>query len=139
MMDRRTFLMTSVVGATALATGTTMHALAQPGSWELLGQRAVNFRAEQDVIPVTAREGLFHAIQLEVSGNNAIEVISLVVTFGDGASHPVEVRQIIPGGQRTRVIDLPGAARVIRSVSLVYRTAGAVRRGRAAIRLWGLH
>ena len=30
MMNRRTFLMTSVVGATALATETTMHALAQP-------------------------------------------------------------------------------------------------------------
>jgi hypothetical protein len=113
--------------------------LAQPGQWELLGQRNVNFRVDRDVIPVTAREGVFRGIELEVSGNNPIEIFSLVVHFGNGADQNVEVRQVIPAGGRTRTIDLPGNTRVIRSIEVVYRTDGRARRGRAAIRLWGKH
>ncbi len=104
--------------------------------WELLGRREVAFRAEQDTIPVTASEGRFRRLRLEVEGN-AIEVIDLRVTFGNGDEQDVQVRERIAAGGSTRAIDLPGEARVIRSVRLRYKTEGRDARGRATVRLFG--
>jgi hypothetical protein len=102
--------------------------------WELLGTRRVSFRAERDVIPVTAREGRFLAIKLEVEGGN-LEMYDIRVVFGDGSAFSPDTRITFREGGWSRTLDLPGEARVIRRVEFLYRSQ--LRRGRATVRLYG--
>ena len=129
-------LIVRVLGLLALFLVVPLAASAQNAQWQVLGERVVNWRVDRDVIPVTAREGRFRSIVLEVQGN-AIDMLDLQVQFGNGQTVDVPVRQNIPAGGRTRVIDLPGQARVIRAVQLVYRTDGRGRRGRAVVKVYG--
>jgi len=105
------------------------------GSWQFLGERLANFGLDHDVIVVTAAEGAFSQIQLRVR-HARIEILDLKVHFGDGSTLDVSVRAFIEAGGETRVIDLPGGARVIRNVEFTYRTP-AVRGKRALVRLFG--
>lgn len=103
--------------------------------WELLGERVASHRVDRDVIPVTAVEGVFERIQVRVKGR-AIEVADLKVHFRNGDVQDVRVRRRIPAGGSTRAIDLEGRDRVIRKVTVIYRTrlpAGP----RAHVRLFG--
>lgn len=105
------------------------------GRRELLGERVVNHRLDRDTIEVTATEGRFRAVELEVSGSG-IEFLDLDVIYGNGEHQDIQVRERIAAGGHTRRIDLPGDARVIRRVALVYRTPPRGR-GRATVRLFG--
>jgi hypothetical protein len=104
------------------------------GDWELLGARRVSFRAEKDVIGVTAREGLFTAIKLEVEGGT-LEMYNVRITFGDGETFSPETRFVFREGTWSRTIDLPGKARVIRKIEFWYRSE--LKRGRATVRVYG--
>jgi hypothetical protein len=104
------------------------------GDWELLGARRVSFRAEKDVIPVTAREGRFTAIKLEVEGGN-LEMYDVRIVFGDGQSFSPDTRFVFREGSWSRTIDLPGGARVIRRIEFLYRSE--LKRGRATVRVYG--
>jgi hypothetical protein len=104
------------------------------GDWELLGERRVSFRAEKDVIAVTAREGLFTALKLEVDGGN-LEMYNVRITFGDGETFSPETRFVFREGSWSRTIDLPGKARVIRKIEFWYRSE--LKRGRATVRVYG--
>jgi hypothetical protein len=111
------------------------------GGWQFLGERNVDFKAERDTIRVTASEGRFRRIQLRIK-NRAIKLHDLKVTFGNGETFDVQVRKVFQKGEETRAIDLPGGARVIRSVSMVYdsvnpgRNRGRSNRGKAHVRLF---
>jgi hypothetical protein len=106
--------------------------------WELLGEKQVDFKAERDVITVTAREGRFKRIVVEAR-ENGIEVLDLDVRFGNGEKVDVNVREVLRAGTRTRVIDLPGEASVIQAIHLVYRTEYQKRReGKAHVKVFGV-
>jgi hypothetical protein len=105
-----------------------------PAQWELLGARRVSFAAERDVIVVGAREGLFNAVRIDVDGGD-LEMFDIRLTFGDGSSWSPETRVSFREGSRSRRIDLPGAARLIRNIEFRYRST--VRRGRATVRAYG--
>ncbi len=111
--------------------------------WVLLGERKVDFKAESDVIKVTATEGVFKKIQLRVKGRG-VQFIDLKVTFGNGETHDVKIRKVIEKGGQTRVIDLPGKDRVIRKVVMTYRSVVTMKTkgkknatGKAHVRLFG--
>ena len=89
------------------------------GRWVYLGNRHVDGHRDHDVIRVGQRDGKFRAVQLRVTGG-AVDFHRVVVHFGDGTSEEIAFRERIPGGGRTRPIDLPGDRRVIRSVELWY-------------------
>ncbi len=108
---------------------------AQAAGWEMLGERTVNYSTDRDTIRVTGAEGVFRKIKLKVL-HSGIELIDLKVHFADGSTHDVAVRSFIKAGGETRVIDLPGAVRVIKKVTFVYRTKGR-RPGRGVVRLFG--
>ncbi|GIW73346.1 MAG: hypothetical protein KatS3mg102_2888 [Planctomycetota bacterium] len=110
---------------------------AAASDWELLGRREVAWGLDRDVIPVTAAEGRFRKLQLRVHGH-PIEVLDLDVEFGNGERQDVAVREVFRPGTSSRVIDLPGDARVIKKVVFWYRKVGP-RPGPAVIELWGRH
>ena len=111
------------------------HPVQQPGSWELLGSRKVNFRVDRDVIPVTVREGTFKALQIRVT-DGPIDLNRVVVHYANGQEQVLNVRQNIRRGGQTRVLDLPGNNRIITKVVFIYDTDNRARR-RATVALWG--
>jgi hypothetical protein len=102
--------------------------------WELLGTRRVSFAADRDVVEVGAREGVFNALKIEVVDGD-LEMFNVRVTFGDGSTWSPDTRLTFVQGSRSRTIDLPGAARVVRRVEFFYRSR--LRRGRATIHIFG--
>ena len=116
--------------AITLLVASPLHA----DDWELLGSRQVNFAVDRDVIPVTAREGVFRAIKLEVEDGN-LEMYDITVVFGNGEVFSPETRLVFRENSRSRTIDLPGNRRVITRVEFFYRSRA--RRGKATVRLYG--
>lgn len=113
------------------------HEVRRPGQWEKLGQRQVNFAVDRDVIQVGAREGSFKALQLKVKGAT-IDLNRVVVHFRNGEEQVLNVRQTIPRGGQSRILDLPGNNRIITKVVFIYDTRNRARR-RATVELWGRH
>jgi hypothetical protein len=89
------------------------------GDWVKLGERWVDGTHDRDVITVGAREGRYRQIMFAVE-HSALEMYDVTVTFGDGERFSPPTRHVFGAETRSRVIDLPGAARVIRSVEFRY-------------------
>ena len=106
--------------------------------WELLGSRRVSFAVDRDVIDVGAREGggggTFDAIRIEVDGGS-LEMYNIRLTFGNGDTWSPNTRVLFRQGSWSRLIDLPGPARVIRKIEFWYRSR--LRRGQATVRVFG--
>jgi hypothetical protein len=103
--------------------------------WDKLGERWVDGRGDRDVIHVGKKDGRFQKIQLVVE-HSSVELYDIVVTFGDGSTFAPGTRLAFGPNSTTRVIDLPGGARVIRKVELRYGNLPGG--GRAQIELWGI-
>lgn len=134
---RLSFLLFALALPMFTTTLSAHHDHRQLGRWEKLGQRQVNFRVDRDVIRVGAREGSFKALQLKVSGG-AIDLTRVIVHYRNGEEQILNVRQSIPRGGQSRVLDLPGNNRIITKVVFVYDTRNRSRR-RATVALWGRH
>jgi hypothetical protein len=89
------------------------------GDWVRLGERWVDGTHDRDVIAVGAREGRYRQIMFVVE-HSALEMHDVIVTFGDGERFSPPTRHIFSAETRSSVIDLPGDARVIRSVEFRY-------------------
>jgi len=118
----------------ALAAGFAPPAAAR-GGWELLGERVVTDRVDHDTIVVTRAEGTFKALQIRVH-QRPVQFRSLKLHFANGDVQSVELRDRIPAGGKSRVIDVEGGDRVIRSVELVY-DAQALGGRTAKVRVFG--
>jgi hypothetical protein len=105
--------------------------------WQKLGERAVDHREDHDQIMVTRTEGDFKRVQLRVKGS-PVEIDNVKVTFGNGYTQDLDVRDRIKAGGSTRAIDLQGDVkeRVIRRVDFDYRTDAAGQK--AVVELWGM-
>lgn len=110
---------------------------AQPGNWDKLGTRKVTFKQDYDEIVVTAREGTFRSLKLMVE-DGPVEVDHIVVHYRKGRPEELNVRENIPAGGETRVLDLRGTNRVIRRVVFYYKSSNPDGR-RATVTLYGKH
>ncbi len=124
------------LGAGLLLAGLATVAYAQRGRWQFLGESHVDGQADHDRISVTGARGEFRAIRLRVD-YAPVEFDRVLVHFGNGSSEPISLRLRIPAGGQTRIIDLPGARRVIESVEFWYQRANPGSR-RPRVRLFGL-
>lgn len=101
--------------------------------WVKLGERKVNGRADRDSIAVGRREGKFSKLTIVVEDDD-LELLDLKVRFSNGQEFDPRVKHYFRENDKTRVIDLPGDARVIQRIDLAYRNVG---RGRAVVQVWG--
>lgn len=109
-----------------------------PPRWEKLGQRKVNYKIDRDEIMVNARDGRFTAVKLKVR-KGAVNMHKMTIHFGDGSKQQVNLKNKIPAGGETRVINLKGKQkRVIRKVVFWYDTKNLAN-NRATVELWGRH
>jgi len=121
---------------TVIALGSTLACASSGGAqgdWVFLGQREVTDRADHDQIGVTAAED-FESIRLEVR-RAPVQFHRVVVHYRNGTSQEVDLRTVIPAGGQSRVIDLTGDERFIRSVEFWYDAQSGGRR--AIVRLLG--
>lgn len=101
--------------------------------WDKLGERMVDGKVDRDTIGVTRAEGRFTRVMVVVE-HSALEMYDVDITFGDGEHFSPGTRYIFGKDTRSRVIDLPGGARVIRKVE--FRYGNLPGGGRAQIELW---
>lgn len=101
--------------------------------WNKLGERMVDGKVDRDTIGVTAAEGRFRKVMLVVE-HSALEMFDVDITFGDGEHFSPGTRYVFGKDTRSRVIDLPGAERIIRKVE--FRYGNLPGGGRAQIELW---
>jgi hypothetical protein len=102
--------------------------------WVKLGEREVNGRVDHDRIEVGAHDGKFTKLTLYVE-NSDLELLDFEITFGNKERFHPEVRHTFREGARTRVIDLPGDERTIKSIDLKYKNLPGG--GRAKVEVWG--
>lgn len=102
--------------------------------WDKLGERWVNGGVDRDVIKVGKHKKRFRAIAIVVE-HSALEMFDVVVTFGDGTTFSPPTRVIFGQNSASRVIDLPGDARVIKKVE--FRYGNLPGGGKAQVELWG--
>lgn len=133
MIAAKNALFALAVAGLLVATSLVTPAHAED-NWELLGSREVAFKDESDTIEVTAKEGRFVAIQFKVEDGN-LEMYDIKVVFGNDESYSPEVKHEFKEGSRSRQIDLPGEARVIRKVEFWYKSR--LREGKATVNLYG--
>jgi hypothetical protein len=105
---------------------------------EFLGERTVDFRAEDDTIAVGFDKGMFRNMGFEVEDND-IEIYRIVVDYRFGGRRAIETNLFFREGSRSGMVDLDGGRRWVRSVRFYYRTIGPLREGRATVRLYGIH
>ena len=115
MLTRRLVIAGLIAAVTALAP-----LQAYAASWVTLGTRSVSLFRDHDTIRVGMTSGLFRKIRMSVTGN-AVFMQDLHVTFANGSGADIPVRFLFLPGTASRVIDLPGAARLIRRIDMTYR------------------
>lgn len=132
-----TLALTALVLFTVLAAGTAEARRGRPVGprWELLGERTVTDKADHDVLPVTAARGTFRSLKLEVRGR-AVQFHSVKIHFGDGETQEVELRNVIPAGGESRVIDIDGRDRVVRSIEFRYDAQSLLGK-KAVVKVYG--
>ena len=105
--------------------------------WVLLGERTVGDNLDHDTILVTGARGDFRRLKFLVK-DHPIQMLRLVVHYGNGNSDKIETRQLIPAGGESRVIDLKGGDRVIKKIDFWYETKSLGKK-RALVRVYGSH
>jgi len=104
--------------------------------WEVLGTLSVSDAKDHDVLAVTGAKGTFRSLKLEVL-DRAVQFRSLKLHFANGEMQDVELRDVIPAGGESRVIDIEGVGdRVIRTVELTY-DAQSLGGKKARVRVYG--
>lgn len=113
---------------------------AQAGSdwakdWRKLGSTTVSFSSDRDEIRC-AGKGFVRQIVVEVR-KTAVNFDDMNVHLVNGTVLDVPLRAVVRAGERSRVIDLPGEARLINKIVFRYRSVGGGSKGRAEVVVWG--
>jgi hypothetical protein len=109
--------------------------VAAPGGWEPLGTLDVTDRLDHDTLPVTRAQGTFKAVRLKVL-KHAVQFHSMKIHFSNGDVQNVELRDVIPAGGKSRIIDVDGFDRGIKSIEFSY-DAQTLRGRHAKVRVFG--
>ena len=138
MRIRQAMVMVMLV-AGVLGSGCATYAQAGRGAdWVLLGERVVSDRNDHDTIRVGRDRGSFTAVKFNVR-RHGVDFHRVVIHFANGEDQQVEMRNSIPAGGETRVIDIDGANRIVTSIDFWY-DAKTLGRGRSAtVRSLGRH
>ena len=107
-----------------------------PGSWRLIGNTEAKFTADHDVIHVQGPYDNFRKLKFKVT-DAGLNLMRMVVTYDNGAPDNIDIRQNIPQGGESRVIDLRGGKRSIRKIEFWYDTKGILN-GRANVTIFGM-
>jgi hypothetical protein len=126
----------TLIGGSALADGFYMNGNEQ-GSWVRLGKVTASHTADHDKIKVDGRNDEFRKLKFRVT-DSPLNMHKIIVTYDNGGSERLDVRENIARGGETREIDLQGGKRSIRTIEFWYDTKGLLN-GRAEVIAYGRH
>jgi hypothetical protein len=107
------------------------------GSWRILGTTQAKFVADHDAIIVAGPYDFFRKLKFKVTGAS-LNMQRMIVRFDDGGlPENIDVRYNIPQGGESRIIDLKGGKRKLKSVEFWYDTKGILN-GKADVTLFGI-
>jgi hypothetical protein len=107
------------------------------GTWRVLGTTSAKSAGDHDVLYVKGPYDFFRRLKFKVTDSN-IEIDYILVRYDDGGvPERVDVRQNIPQGGESRVIDIKGGKRKLKSVEYWYRDKGFMN-GKADLTLFGM-
>ena len=129
----RRYLFSAVLFSCLIVTGLA-NAAQYSGRWERLGTREVDFRGDHDRIEVGREEGRFRQLQIRVK-DAPIEISNMVVTFANNQKFSPTMRHRFTEGTGTRIIDLPGERRAIKSIDFKYRSISR-REGKGTVEVY---
>ena len=124
-----------LLGGSALAEGWYMDDSKHEGAWVKLGKVTATHSADHDTIRVEGRNDDFRKLKFRVS-DSPLNLHRIIVTYDNGGSERLDVRENIPKGGETRDIDLQGGKRSIRAIEFWYDTKGLFN-GRADVTAYG--
>jgi hypothetical protein len=140
MKSKKNFLFTLVIAFIGLA-----HADAQQvsrprpggtGSWHFLGKTSANHSVDHDKIIVSGPFDAFRKLKFKVT-DAPLHMIRMVVVYENGLPDNIDLRFKIPKGGESRLIDLKGGKRRLKSVDFWYETKGFLS-GKADVWLYGM-
>ena len=126
----------TLIGGSALGDGFYMNGNEQ-GSWVRLGKVTASHTADHDKIKVEGRNDDFRKLKFRVT-DSPLNMHKIIVTYDNGGSERLDVRENIASGGETREIDLQGGKRSIRTIEFWYDTKGLLN-GRAEVIAYGRH
>lgn len=108
-----------------------------PGSWRLLGTVQAGHQADHDVIIVKGPYDYFRKLKFKVT-NSPVNIQRMIVTYDDkGLPEKIDTRFEIPKGGESRVIDLKGGKRKLKTIEFWYDTKGILN-GKAEVTVFGM-
>jgi hypothetical protein len=138
MNNARRLLVTSalaLLAGSALADGWYMDDGHNNDAWVRLGKVTASHTADHDKIRVEGRNDDFRKLKFRVT-DSPLDMHRIVVTYDNGGSERLDVRENIRKGGETRAIDLQGGQRSIRTIEFWYDTKGLLN-GRAEVIAFG--
>lgn len=133
-MPKRKYLLMAATFLFLMIAGQTSSA--QRGGWVYLGEANVDGNSDHDNIKVGGDEGTYRALQIWVE-RAAITFASVVVHYDNGADDRLPLQGTVRAGGKSRVIDLRGGNRIIRSVEIWYARGNWGRDVKPKLRLYG--
>ena len=107
------------------------------GQWKLVGQTHADHGADHDTIIVKGPFDNFRRIKFKVT-DAPLNMLRMVVVYDNGQPDNIDIRQNIPKGGESRVIDLKGIGkRSVRRIDFWYDTKGFLS-GKADVTVFGM-
>lgn len=107
------------------------------GQWRFLGTVSAQTVKDHDMIIVAGPYDYFRRLKFKVT-DSPIEMAYILVRYQDGgAPERVETRFNIPQGGESRIIDIKGTKRKLKSVEFWYRDKGILN-GKADVSMFGM-
>jgi hypothetical protein len=107
------------------------------GSWRLLGIVQASRQADHDIIIVAGPHDYFKKLKFKVT-DAPLQMQRMLVRYDDGGKpENIDIRYNIPKGGESRIIDLKGGKRKLKSVEFWYDTKGFLS-GKADVTLFGI-
>jgi hypothetical protein len=107
------------------------------GSWRILGHTQANHSADHDIIIIKGPFDYFRRLKFKVT-DAPLQMRRMLVRYDDGGGpEDIDIRYNIPQGGESRVIDLKGGKRKLKSIEFWYDTKGFLR-GKANVTLLGI-
>lgn len=95
-----------------------------PGQWRLIGTTHADHQADHDTIVVKGPSDGFRKLKFKVT-KAPLELQRMVVTYDNGESEKIDVREKIAKGGESRAIDLRGVGkRNLTKIDFWYETKG---------------
>ena len=137
MMALATVLVIAALAWAAPVQKTVRPPAAPAGSWVIIGTTQASHSADHDGIVVKGPFDNFRRIKFKVT-DAPLNMQHMIVTYDNGQPDKIEVRQNIPQGGESRVIDLKGIGqRSIRRIDFWYDTKGFLK-GKADVTVFGM-